>query len=86
MFAPRIPTEALRRLWTMLAHTSGGLLNASRLAESLGVSSPAVTRYIDLLYDLALVRRLAPWHVNTATTWSTRMPGASPTSCPTEPW
>ncbi len=65
MFAPRIPAETLRRLWTMLAHTSGGLLNASRLAESLGVSSPAVARYVDLLCDLALVRRLAPWHVNT---------------------
>jgi uncharacterized protein len=24
MFAPRIPAETLRRLWTMLAHTSGG--------------------------------------------------------------
>lgn len=65
MFAPRIPSETLRRLWTMLAHTSGGLLNASRLAANIGISSPTVDRYIDLLTDLGLVRRLQPWHLNT---------------------
>ncbi len=64
MFAPRIPAETLRRLWTMVAHTSGGLLNASRLAAGLGVSGPTVERYLDLLVDLGLVRRLQPWHVN----------------------
>ncbi len=66
MFAPRIPTETLRRLWTMLAHHSGRLLNASVLARSLGVSGPTVDRYIDLLVDLALVRRLPSWHANVA--------------------
>jgi predicted AAA+ superfamily ATPase len=61
---PRIPAETLRRLWTMLAHGQGTLLNASRLAASLSVSSPTVTRYIDLLVDLMLVRRLPPYHAN----------------------
>jgi predicted AAA+ superfamily ATPase len=61
---PRIPAETLRRLWTMLAHAQGTPLNASRLATSLSVSSPTVARYIDLLVDLFLVRRLAPHHVN----------------------
>lgn len=65
MFAPRIPAETLRRLWTMVAHTSGGLLNASNLARGLDISSPTVTRYLDLLSDLGLVRLLTPWHVNT---------------------
>lgn len=64
MFAPRIPAETLRRLWTMLAHSSGGQLNASKLAAGLGVTSPTVTRYIDLLADLALVRSLPAWHTN----------------------
>lgn len=63
-FGPRLPAETLERLWTMLAHTQGGLLNASRLAGSLGVSAQSVTRYIDLLADLLLVRRLAPYHGN----------------------
>lgn len=61
---PRIPAETLRRLWTMLAHAQGTPLNASRLATSLSVSSPTVARYIDLLVDLFLVRRLAPYHAN----------------------
>ena len=65
MFAPRIPAETLRRLWTMLAHQSGQLLNATRLAAGLGISSPTVGRYLDLLADLGLVRRLPAWHANT---------------------
>lgn len=64
MFGPRIPAETLRRLWTMLAHNQGTLLNASRLASGLSVSSPTVTTYIDLLVDLLLVRRLPPFHAN----------------------
>lgn len=64
-FGPRIPAETLERLWTMLAHNQGGLLNASKLAAGLSVSAPTVTSYIDLLVDLLLVRRLMPFHVNT---------------------
>jgi predicted AAA+ superfamily ATPase len=66
LFAPRIPATTMGRLWTMLAHGSGGLFNASRLAQALGVSSPTVSRYVDLLADLGLVRRLHPWHPNTS--------------------
>lgn len=64
MFGPRIPAETLERLWTMLAHNQGTLLNASRLASGLGVSAPTVTNYIGLLVDLLLVRRLPPFHAN----------------------
>lgn len=64
MFAPRMPVQTLGRLWTMLAHQQGGLLNQARLAASLGVSAPTVTRYTDLMVDLQLVRRLAPWSGN----------------------
>jgi len=63
-FGPRIPAETLDRLWTMLAHGQSTLLNAARLATSLQVSAPTVTRYIDLLVDLLLVRRLQPFHGN----------------------
>lgn len=63
-FGPRIPAETLERLWTMLAHGQATLLNASRLASALAVSAPTVTRYIDLLSDLLLVRRLLPFHAN----------------------
>lgn len=64
-FGPRIPAETLERFWTMLAHCQGTLLNASRLAAALAVKAPTVVRYIDLLVDLLLVRRLPPFHANT---------------------
>lgn len=64
LFGPRIPAETLERLWTMLAHHQGGLLNASELGRSLAISTQTVTRYIDLLVDLLLVRRLPPYHAN----------------------
>ncbi|REJ73529.1 MAG: DUF4143 domain-containing protein [Acidobacteria bacterium] len=54
----------MRRLWTMLAHRQGGLLNAAQFARSLGVDAKTVGRYLDLLVDLLLVRRLEPLHAN----------------------
>lgn len=64
LFAPRMPAETLGRLWTMLAHSQGAPLNAARLASSLDVSAPAIARYVDLLVDLLLVRRLRSWSGN----------------------
>jgi len=64
MFGPRVPAETLERLWRMLAHCQGTLLNASQLAASLSISVQTVTRYVDLLVDLLLVRRLQPIHGN----------------------
>jgi len=61
---PRVPSETLHRFWQMLAHSQGQLLNAARLAASLGVSGQTVTRYLDILVDLLLVRRLQPWASN----------------------
>lgn len=63
---PRIPTTTLRRLWTMLAHSQGELLDQSKLASALGISGQTVGRYIDLLCDLMLVRRLPAWSGNVA--------------------
>jgi uncharacterized protein len=63
-FGPRIPAGVLERLWTMLAHGQSTLLNASRLAAALQISASTVQRYIDLLADLLLVRRLPPFHRN----------------------
>ena len=64
LFGPRVPAGVLERLWTMLAHGQGTLLNASRLASALQITAPTVQRYIDLLADLLLVRRLQPFHNN----------------------
>lgn len=64
MFGPRIAAEALERMWKMLAHSQGALLNSSRLASSMELSAPTITSYIGLLVDLLLVRRLPPFHAN----------------------
>ena len=64
MFAPRLPAETIGRLWNMLAHNQGSVLNQSRIASALGVANPTVDRYIDLLVDLQLVRRMRPWSGN----------------------
>ena len=63
-FGPRIAAETLRRFWIMLAHNQGGMLNAAQFARNLGVDVKTVVRYLDLLVDLFLVRRLPPWHAN----------------------
>jgi predicted AAA+ superfamily ATPase len=63
-FGSRVPAEVLRRFWTMLAHSQSQTVNASQLGASLGVSSVSVSRYLDLMVDLLLVRRLEPWVVN----------------------
>ncbi len=63
-FYPRVPPLTLERLWTMLAHGQGGLLNAARLAAGLGISAPTVVNYVDLLAGILLVRRLPPRHAN----------------------
>jgi len=61
---PRIPAETLRRFWTMLAHAQGGLHNAAELARALAVDGKTVARYLDLMVDLLLVRRLPPYFAN----------------------
>jgi hypothetical protein len=63
-FGPRVPAETLRRFWTMLAHEQASLLNAATLSRGLGVDGKTVARYLDLLVDLLLVRRLPAWHRN----------------------
>jgi hypothetical protein len=61
---PRIPATTLHRFWTMLAHVQGGLFNAAQLARGLAVDGKTVARYLDLMVDLMLVRRLQPFQTN----------------------
>lgn len=61
---PRIPAETLSRFWTMLAYNQGTLLNAAQMGRNLDVSKVTVGRYLDLMVDLLLVRRLKPWTAN----------------------
>ena len=60
-----IPAETLRRFWVMLAHLNGELLNASKLASSMGVSVPTIKNYIDILEGTFIIRQLRAYHSNT---------------------
>ncbi len=63
-FAQQYPSETLERLWMMLAHCQGGMLNISKIAANFSSSSKTVNYYIDLFVDLLLFRRLRPFHIN----------------------
>ena len=60
MLGFRMPPARLGRFWKMCAHSHGSLLNASKLANSLGVSSHTVRSYIDLLAHTFMLRVILP--------------------------
>jgi predicted AAA+ superfamily ATPase len=60
-----IPAETLRRFWRMCGHLQGQLFNASQLGLALGgAAHTTVGRYLDLMVDALMLRRLEPWHAN----------------------
>lgn len=63
-YGARLPAQTLRRLWTMLAHKQGDLLDVSQLAKGLLIDAKTVHRYLDMLSDLMLLRQILPWHSN----------------------
>ncbi len=54
------------RLLEFLAHQTANLLNTSSLATDLKLDRQTVERYLVVLERLFLVRRLPPWHRNSA--------------------
>ena len=70
-FGPRIPATTLQRFWTMLVHVQVACLTR-RSSRALGRRRQTVVRYVDLLADLMLVRRLHPFRAISANAWSKR--------------
>ena len=60
----RVPSETLRRFWTMLAHYHGQTWNAAELARSIGVSPKTALYYRDILVGGYMVSVLPPWFEN----------------------
>jgi len=54
----------MRRLWQMLSHINGQMLNYSALASSLGITSTTVKSYIDLLAATYMVEVVPPYISN----------------------
>ena len=60
----RVPSVALLRFWTMLAHYHGQTWNAAEPARAMGVSESTARRHLDLLTHALVIRQLHPYHAN----------------------
>ena len=60
----RLAAMTLRRFWQMLAHTHGQLANISQLATNLELSRQSVQKYLNVLEETFMIRRLEPFHAN----------------------
>lgn len=63
-FGFNVSPQSMHRLWRMIAHFHGGIVNASELGRSLGESSPTVKRHLEILAGVFMVRMLEPWYEN----------------------
>lgn len=59
-----IPSVAMRRFWTMLAHYHGQTWNASEVGRSMGLSDKTVRSYLDILTGTFMIRQMQPWFEN----------------------
>lgn len=59
-----IPPLQMRRLWMMLAHNHGNILNMTEIGKSLSITNHTVRKYVDILTGTFMVRLLEPWFEN----------------------
>lgn len=59
-----IPADSIGRLWRMLAHYHGQILNLSNLGKSMGVSHNTIRSYVDLLNQTFMTREIKPFEGN----------------------
>jgi uncharacterized protein len=57
----------MRKLISLLAAQTTGLVSFNRLAGDLGVSAPTVRRYVEILETVYLVRTVPAWSANATT-------------------
>jgi len=55
---------SLRRLWEIIAHQNGQLLNINSISRSLGISAPTVRHYIDFMESAFLIHVVKPYFTN----------------------
>jgi predicted AAA+ superfamily ATPase len=60
----RLPAMTLRRLWQMLAHSHGQMINLSQCATNLELSRQSIRKIIDILQETFMIRQLQPFHAN----------------------
>jgi predicted AAA+ superfamily ATPase len=55
----------MRKLWQMLAHLNGQIINYANLGSALGVSNTTAKNYVELLASTFMIRLLPPLLINT---------------------
>lgn len=58
-------TATMRKLWQMLAHLNGQIINYANLGNALGVSNTTAKNYVELLASTFMIRLLPPFLANT---------------------
>lgn len=64
LFDIRFSPATMRKLWSMMAHLQGSILNAEKLGGSLDITGTTVKRYLDYLEGAFIIKRLQPFFVN----------------------
>ncbi|MCY7411403.1 MAG: ATP-binding protein [Chitinophagales bacterium] len=65
LFGVSFSPQVMYRLWQMIAHYHGNILNAQTFARGLDITAPTVVRYLDYLEGAFIIHRLAPFSFNT---------------------
>ncbi len=64
MLGLNISRDIIRKLWTMIAHVHGNVLNMNSLGRSLEVSSTTIKKYLSFFEEAFLIRQLFPYAAN----------------------
>jgi uncharacterized protein len=64
LFDVKFSPITMRKLWQMLAHLQGSILNAESLGNSLDITGTTLKRYFDFLEGAFIVRKLPPYFSN----------------------
>ena len=64
MLGLNIPRDIIRKLWTMIAHIHGNVLNMNSLGRSLEMTSTTIKKYLTFLEEAFLIRQLYPYSAN----------------------
>jgi len=59
-----VPAPTMERLWRLLAHVHGQLVNHHKFAEAVGLSVPTLKKHLALLEQTYMVRLLMPHEPN----------------------
>lgn len=61
----RRSSSLIHKVWTMLAHYHGQVLNKAKIGQSADISGEGLSGYIDMLVDTFMLRILPPHFANT---------------------